>query len=166
MKLYLEHYQLLYNIPAPFVTASYARLLGALNSSSRPDASVALARHYLTEVHALTSAHADDPSVDYNVGVIASQTLAVAVHRPQDASLVSEVMATLVGTDFDPEAQTNATLLYNLACHYALQGDRPRMLQHVSAAARRGKLAEQFRRDRDFERYWDDPAFDAAISAR
>ncbi|MGH8074769.1 MAG: TPR end-of-group domain-containing protein [Lysobacter sp.] len=148
----------------PFITEGYARLLNGLNSTGRADTSVALVRHYLSAVHPYTSGRSDDPSAAYNTSVIASQTLAVAVRRPQDAALVDEVIATLVGPQFDPDTHTNATLLYNLACHYALQGDKPRMLRHVSAAARLGKPAEQFRNDADFERYLDDPEFEAAVS--
>ncbi|NYZ63207.1 TPR end-of-group domain-containing protein [Luteimonas deserti] len=146
----------------PFITAAYARLLGELNAGGRADASVTLARHYLAEVHPHTSKHATDPATAYNTSVIASQTLAVAVHRPQDAALVDTVLARLVGSRFDPDTHTNATLLYNLACYYALTDDRSRMLRHVAAAARLGKPAAQFLGDRDFERYWDDPAFTAA----
>ena len=105
-------------------------------------------------------------STAYIINVIASQALAVAVHRPQDAALVDAVMTALVGPRFDPDAHTNATLLYNLACYHALQGDRTRMLRHLAAAARLGKPAEQFRRDRDFEQYWGDAAFVAATRRR
>ncbi len=151
---------------APFVTAGYARLLGELNSTGRADVSVALARHYLARVHPHTSVHTADPSTAYNTSVIASQTLAVAVHRPQDAALVDAVMATLVGPRFDPDAHTNATLLYNLACYHALRGDKPRMLRHVAAAVRLGKPASQFQRDGDFERYRGDAEFEAAVAGR
>lgn len=150
---------------APFVTEGYARLLNGLNSTGRADVSVALARHYLAQVHPHTSGSSSDPSRAYNASVIASQTLAVALHRPQDAELVDQVMATLVGAQFDPDTHANATLLYNLACYHALQGDKPQMLRHVYAAIRLGKPVEQFQRDRDFERYRDDPDFKAAVSA-
>lgn len=148
----------------PFITQGYARLLSGLNSSGRADASMALVRHYLAEVYPRTSGQSDDPSVAYNTSVIASQTLAVGIHRPQDAALVDDVLTTLVGARFDPDTHTNATLLYNLACYYAVQGDRPRMLRHVAAALRLDKPADQFRRDRDFERYRDDPEFKAMLS--
>lgn len=150
----------------PFITSGYARLMSGLNGSGRIDESLALTRHYLARVHPLTSGHMPDPGVIYNTSVIASQTLAVAVHRPQEAALVDEVLATLLGAQFDPDTHPNATLLYNLACHYALRGDRPRMLRHASAAVRLGKPAEQFLRDADFARYRDDPQFRAAIHRR
>lgn len=148
----------------PFITQGYALLLSGLNSSARADASMALVRHYLEEVHPRTAGQSDDPSVAYNASVIVSQTLAVAVHRPQDADLGNAVMSTLLGPGFDPDEHPNSTLLYNLACYHSLQGDKAQMLRHVAAAVRLGKPAAQFRRDRDFERYWNDPDFEAALS--
>lgn len=149
---------------APFVTAAYARLMGELNLAGRAEDSLALARHYLAEVYPYTAAHTGDPSTAYNTSVIASQALAVGVHRPGHAALVEAVIATLVGEGFDPDAHANATLLYNLACYHALRGDRAQVLRHVAAAARGGKPAGQFRRDPDFAAYRDDPAFEAAIT--
>ena len=148
----------------PFVTAGYARLVGELNAGGRADASLRLVRHYLDQVHPHTAMHQDDPSTIYNTSVIASQALAVAIHRPRDRPLVDTVMATLVGEKFDPDTHTNATLLYNLACFHALQGDKPRMLQHAAAAMRLGKPASQFLRDGDFAGYRDDPEFLALLA--
>jgi hypothetical protein len=151
---------------APFVTSGYARLINGLNTSGHVDASVALTRHYLDRVYPHTSRIPVDAGTAYNTSVIASQTLAVALRRPQDAALVEAVMSTLVGERFNPDTHTNATLLYNLACYHALQGDRPRMLRHVAAAMRLGKPGGQFQRDRDFERYRDDPEFKKMVSAQ
>lgn len=150
---------------APTLLATYAELVNAFNVAGRTDASSRLVRHYLAQVHPRIPAHAD-PSVAYNTGVIASQALAFAVHRADERDLVDAVMATLLGPDFDPATQTNATLMYNLACHYALDGDAARMLEAVVAARRLGKPASQFMADADFQRYRDDPRFLEAVGAR
>ena len=144
---------------APGVTAAYADLLVAYNQAGDAASAATLVRHYLAQVHPRTHAFVEDASVPYNIGVIASQTLAFALHQPQERALVDVVLATLVGPDFDPDAQTNATLLYNLACHYALAGDKPRMLSHAAAARRLGKPADQFLQDGDFQRYRTDGDF-------
>lgn len=144
---------------APGITAAYAQLLIAYNHAGDAASAATLVRHYLAQVHPLTHAFTEDASVPYNIGVIASQTLAFALHQPQERALVDAVLATLVGPDFDPDAQTNDTLLYNLACHYALAGDKPRMLRHVAAARRLGKPAAQFLQDGDFQRYRTDKDF-------
>jgi hypothetical protein len=75
-------------------------------------------------------------------------------------------MTTLIGPNFDPAKQTNGTLMYNLSCHYAVSGDKPRMLQSVTAALRLGKPRTQFMQDTDFERYWNDEEFLSALAAR
>ncbi|HET6397735.1 MAG TPA: hypothetical protein VFF91_12985 [Pseudoxanthomonas sp.] len=145
------------------VTAAYAQLLNAYNLAGDAASAGTLVRHYLAQVHPRTHAITRDPSLPYNVGVIASQTLAFAVHQPQERALVDAVLATLIGPDFDPDAQPNATLAYNLACYYALAGDKPRLLRHAAAARRLGKPAEQFLRDADFRRYHDDADFLRAV---
>lgn len=147
---------------APALAAGYARLLNAFNLAGDFDASSRLVRHYLAQVHPAIASH-PEPSVAYNSGVVASQALAFAVHRPAERDLVEAVMAQLVGPDFDPAAQTNATLMYNLACHYAIEGDTARMLQAVAAARRLGKPAAQFLADADFQVYRADPGFLRAL---
>ena len=151
---------------APHVTAAYAELLTHYNRAGDFASSAALVRHYLARVHAAIGSMAaatGDASQAYNQGVIASQTLAFAIHSPQHRELVDGVMATLIGPGFDPQQQTNGTLLYNLACFYALEGDKPRLLQSAAAARRLGKPGAQFMADKDFERYWQDAEFLQAL---
>lgn len=149
---------------APHVTAAYAELVNHYNRAGDFASSAALVRHYLAQVHPHIGSHsARDNSVAYNQGVIASQTLAFAIHAPQHRDLADAVMATLIGPTFDPQLQTNGTLLYNLACYYAVGGDKPRLLQSAMAARRLGKPASQFMADKDFERYWQDPEFLQAL---
>lgn len=64
---------------------------------------------------------------------------------------------------FDPLLQTNGTLMHNLACHYAVGGDKPRLLQSATAARRLGKPCARFMADKDFERYWQDAEFLQAL---
>jgi hypothetical protein len=117
-------------------------------------------------VHPHTSRWPGDSSLAYNQGVIASQTLAFGIHSAPNRDLVNSVMATLIGPNFDPAKQTNGTLMYNLACYYAVQGDTPRLLQSASAARRLGKPASQFLTDTDFEKYWKDIAFLQVLTAQ
>ena len=148
---------------ASHVTAAYAELINHFNRGRDFGSSAALVAHYLAQVHPHMAGIAGDGSLDYNQGVIASQTLAFAVHMPQHRSLVNEVMATLIGPHFDPQVQTNGTLMYNLACFYASEDDKPRLLQSAAAARRLGKPAAQFMADTDFERYRQDAEFLQAL---
>lgn len=151
---------------APGVTAVVADLLNRFNVGGKLSASAALVRHYLAEVHPHTSRWPGDSSLAYNQGVIASQTLAFAIHSAPDRDLVDGVMQTLIGPHFDPTRQTNGTLMYNLACYYAVQGDTARMLQSVTVARRLGKPARQFLADKDFAAYWKDEAFLQVLAAQ
>lgn len=149
---------------APHVAAAYAELVNHYNRAGDFASSAALVRHYLAQVHPHIGSHTTgDNSVAYNQGVIASQTLAFAIHAPQHRDLADAVMATLIGPAFDPQLQTNGTLMYNLACYYAVGGDKPRLLQSAAAARRLGKPSSQFMADKDFERYWQDPEFLQAL---
>ena len=146
----------------PVLAQAYARLVNVFNAAGDFRASSQLVRHYLGQVHPAIAVH-EDPSLAYNSGVVASQALAFAIHRPQERDLVEAVMAQLVGPDFDPAAQRNGTLLYNLACFHALEGDTARMLATVAAARRLGKPAAQFMADADFAAYRTDARFLRAL---
>lgn len=151
---------------APGVTAVVADLLNRFNMGGKLEASATLVRHYLAQVHPHTSRWPGDSSLAYNQGVIASQTLAFGIHSAPNRDLVDGVMGTLIGPHFDPAKQTNGTLMYNLACYYAVSGDKPNMLQSASAARRLGKPASQFLTDTDFEKYWKDIAFLQVLTAQ
>lgn len=152
---------------APNVTSAYAELLNAYNEQKDSKAAATLVRHYLTQVHPHIGHYSKDPTQPRNITAIASQTLAIyAQLAPQDKDLIDAVMTTLIGPKFDPAKQTNGTLMYNLSCHYAVSGDKPRMLQSAAAALRLGKPATQFMQDTDFERYWKDAEFLGVLAAR
>jgi hypothetical protein len=145
---------------APNVTAAYAELINDYNGQKNFKAAGMLVRHYLKEVHPHIGHYSQDPGQPYNITVIASQTLAIYSQLlPQDKDLVPAVMTTLIGPKFDPTKQTNGTLMYNLACHYAVAGDKPHMLDSITAARRLGKPTSQFMADTDFEKYWKDAEF-------
>lgn len=161
----VQHPQYAENAPslASRITAAYADLLNRFNNLRQLGSSATLVRHYLTQVHPHTSTVQADSSLAYNQGVIASQTLAFAIHMPEHRDLLDVVMTQLLAPPFDVQQQTNGTLAYNLACHYAVQGNKPRLLQAASAARRLGKPQAQFMADKDFERYWQDAEFLKAL---
>jgi hypothetical protein len=149
---------------APHVTVAYAELINHYNRARDFDSSAALVRHYLAQVHPhIGRGPAQDSSLAYNQSVIASQTLAFALHSPLHRDLLDGVIGTLLGPDFDPQRQTNGTLMYNLACYHAVMGDTPRLLESAAVARRLGKPSAQFMADQDFARYWQDPAFLQAL---
>lgn len=161
----VQHPQYAENAPslAPRITAAYADLLNRFNNLRQLGSSATLVRHYLAQVHPHTSTVQADSSLAYNQGVIASQTLAFAIHMPEHRDLLNAVMTQLLAPPFDVQQQRNGTLAYNLACYHAVQGDKPRLLQAASAARRLGKPQAQFMSDTDFERYWQDADFLQAL---
>lgn len=146
------------------ITHAYAQLINHFNGRQDFTSSSRLVRHYLAQVYPHVGKYTRDDKQAYNVGVIASQTLAFAM-RTDERDLAEAVMATLVGPGFDPAVQTNATLMYNLACYYALTSDKAHMLQAIAHARRLGKPPAQFLRDTDFDRYRQDAEFLQAVNA-
>ncbi|MCZ8092321.1 MAG: hypothetical protein O9331_02440 [Acidovorax sp.] len=161
----VQHPQYAENAPslAPRITEAYADVLNRFNNLRQLGSSATLVRHYLAQVHPHTSSVQADSSLAYNQGVIASQTLAFAIHMPEHRDLLDAVMTQLLAPPFDVQQQRNGTLAYNLACYHAVQGDKPRLLQAASAASRLGKPRAQFLADTDFERYWQDADFLQAL---
>lgn len=146
------------------ITHAYAQLINHFNGQRDFASSSRLVRHYLAQVYPHVGKYRRDDKEAYNVGVIASQTLAFALHT-NEPDLAQAVMATLIGSGFDPAVQTNGTLMYNLACYYALTGDRARMLQAAARARSLGKLPSQFLQDSDFGRYLQDAEFLQVVNA-
>lgn len=62
-----------------------------------------------------------------------------------------------------PEEITFDVLAYNLACYYALEGDRENLLDMTARAVRLGKDKRQFLADEDFRPYLEDEDFLAAL---
>lgn len=146
------------------ITHAYAQLVNHFNGQRDFASSSRLVRHYLAQVYPHVGKYRRDDKEVYNVGVIASQTLAFALHT-NEPDLAQAVMATLIGAGFDPAVQTNGTLMYNLACYYALTGDKARMLQAAARARSLGKPPSQFLQDTDFDRYRQDADFLQVVNA-
>jgi hypothetical protein len=64
---------------------------------------------------------------------------------------------------FDITTHKNATLIYNLACFYALNHKKTEMLEAVKQARKRGKPVKQFMDDTDFKDYLKDADFLTAL---
>jgi hypothetical protein len=62
-----------------------------------------------------------------------------------------------------PEDIDHDILAYNLACLYAVKGEREKVLQYARIAINAGKTANQFMQDSDFDHYKKDPEFLDAI---
>jgi tetratricopeptide (TPR) repeat protein len=78
-----------------------------------------------------------------------------------EAKRYDEAKALLVeGLELHPG---NASLLYNLACVEALQGDDEAALEHLAEAAQNERFREFAKTDSDFDSLRDDPRFRAIL---
>jgi hypothetical protein len=62
------------------------------------------------------------------------------------------------------EEINNTTLLFNLACYYALNRDKEKLILYINLARQHGKSAEYFLNDTDFNYYLNDQDFLYAIN--
>ncbi len=115
--------------------------------------------HYVEQIYPHTGHH--EKALD-----IASMGLVLGVthNKPQ---VIDTVFAKLLGGDEMNMAElNNDVLLYNLACYYALQQQKDKMLEATALAVRLGKKAAQFLQDDDFAHYRQDKEFLTAIGAQ
>lgn len=115
-------------------------------------------KHYLHILLPKIGRLRDTRDLQINVEVLASNSLAVA-NIIEDDVLKALVINGLLGPAFDVGAITNATLLYNLACHYALAEDKTSLLRAMDLALMKGKAAAKFMADPDFSAYRKDADF-------
>ncbi|NRB42442.1 MAG: hypothetical protein HRU20_28900 [Pseudomonadales bacterium] len=94
---------------------------------------------------------------------VASNAIVLCIQL-KESTIFSRVERCILGEGFNINEMSNEVLLFNLACYYALQRDREKLLPAVRQAVQCGKSAEQFINDADFEFYLDDKAFLSALT--
>ena len=117
--------------------------------------------HYLAYVYPTIRVNKDS-SVAYNNSVIASQGLVIAITlKKSEVSKI--VLDKLIDKDFDIKSHKNTTLIYNLACFYAINNNKKDMLTAVAEVRKRGQPRKLFLDEADFRNYVDDAEFLKAI---
>lgn len=145
----------------PLMSEHYAELMVKTNLSR--DSNLARTIFYTFVEHIYPAASGMDSSkLAYNSSVVASQGL-VLYGVQKDPALAKRVFETLLDKDFDIKTHKNRTLIYNLACYYALTNDKPNMLAAVREVRSRGTPTEQFMKDKDFSAFLQDADFLAAV---
>lgn len=89
---------------------------------------------------------------------VASVGLALT-KKTNDDQLYARVFKEILGSDFKVSNAQSEVLLFNLACYYALNKEKEKMLEAMGAALESGQLAQQFREGSDFSFYLDDAEF-------
>lgn len=139
----------------------YAELMVKITASGDLAASERML-HFFIDFIAPQIQRLPDRDAQYSATVIASQGIIIAAAK-NSSQLGERVHAKLLGSSFDIHTTQNPTLIYNLACYYSLQNQKPAMLDAVRQARLRGKPTAQFMEDKDFQNYWADPEFLNAV---
>lgn len=141
----------------PLLGEQYAQLLVKTNS----DGDFKLARKifdvFVENIYpAATGMRNKD--LAYNISVVASQGI-ILYGVQKDPELPNIIFGKLLGKDFDIKTHKNRTLVYNLACYYALTNNKQDLLIAAEQARLRGTPAAQFMKDKDFSQYLQDADF-------
>jgi hypothetical protein len=142
----------------PFVTQYIAEQINKHNQVENFFGSLEILTFYIEHILPFINHKTAEHNILYNHSVIASQALVAAIHNEQE-DMVTVVFRTLLGPNFDITIQENATLVYNLACYYALQKNKPKLLIASKRSRQLGKPADQFIKDSNFSSYIQDTQF-------
>jgi hypothetical protein len=93
---------------------------------------------------------------------VASHGIILSVYL-DDVSIFNKVNKYLLDENITEEIN-NTTLLFNLACYYALNRDKEKLILYINLARQHGKSAEYFLNDTDFNYYMNDQDFLYAIN--
>lgn len=94
---------------------------------------------------------------------VASIGIIVAMKLQSD-SMFENINSQILGNDFNIDELTNETLVFNLACYYALKQDLEQLILCVKHALTLGKTADEFLQDGDFDGYKTNEVFLSALN--
>jgi hypothetical protein len=150
------------------LTDAYAQLINTMSGRRDFQSSTKVFFHFVNHILSPVSARIDalgsddKEQVQYRISVIASQSLTAAI-ATKNTVMSQMVFDKVLTPKFDITTHKNATLIYNLACFYALNHKKTEMLEAVKQARKRGKPVKQFMDDTDFKGYLSDADFQAAL---
>ena len=139
------------------LTDEFANLLVKTNVNGDFKLARKILNSFVDNIHPAASGM-ENKTVNYNISVIASQGI-ILYGAQKDPALPNIIFGKLLGKGFDIKTHKNRTLVYNLACFYALTNDKENMLVAVGQARVRGIPAAQFMKDKDFSSYLQDADF-------
>jgi hypothetical protein len=139
----------------------FANLSLMLNAKGRfPENNKLFTQYFL--LHQDITRNQVDELQQKNLMVLAAQGIYLGSNS-MNPDLNKKVIATFVEQNFDLEQETNRVFLFNIACHYAVNHNKPQMLKIINRAIALGKNPDDFLKDNDFKDYWQDPDFLKAI---
>ncbi|MEE9361114.1 MAG: ankyrin repeat domain-containing protein [Cellulophaga sp.] len=140
-----------------FTLANYTtKLLIKTIQQSFFEASKQLFFSYVKNIYVYTGFHEKSEDVASNALV-----LSLLIKDDTISKLVFEV---ILNEKFNIQTTNNAVLLFNLACYYAVKGDKENLIIATKFAIKNGKEASQFLADTDFKSFLKDDGFRAVLS--
>jgi len=128
-----------------------SRLISVMLSDNEIGQAESLFWHYARKINPYTGV------CGYKTNLIAN-ALALGI-QSNDARIIGFVFDRMMGREFDVTSVENTSILFNLACYYAITGVTEKMQEAMRLALARGKSPEDFRREKDFSAYWQDREF-------
>lgn len=144
------------------VSYYFARLALHFNVAGRLPENARMMNFYFDKIHPLLNYSRADALQHKNLVVFASQVLHVGISM-QDDELAKRAMTNFVDRDFDLETEVDRAFLFNVACYYAVNKNKPQMLRIIRRTITLGRDPESYMKEKDFEHYWQDPDFLQAI---
>ncbi len=141
-------------------------LINIYTDRNEIDAQRQVIEHYIRKIYPpLKRAGIKRDEGSENLEIIASNSLALALAL-RDAEFQVLILDSLLGKNFDLMALENATLVYNVACYYAVNRQKQKMLPAARRSLQLGKKPEQLKEDRDFSAYLEDEDFLQILSGK
>jgi len=137
-------------------------LLNHYNVQGGFEQSKQIGLYYANNVRHLVPQLSDDSTANINHYVLISQSLVASVQL-NDLPYQKKVLA-MLGENFDISILENPSLIYNLACYYALNKKKEEMLVAIRQSRKMGKPVTQFLADSDFSDYYRDSDFLKALN--
>lgn len=143
---------------ASSISYYFARLGLQFNIDSKLSENVRMMNFYFDKIHSLVSYNQSDALQRKNLTTFASQIIYTGANI-QDAELAKRAINVFVEQDFDLEKETNRAFLFNVACYYAINHNKPQMLKIIKRTIALGRDPQSYVKDKDFTAYQDDPDF-------
>lgn len=140
----------------------FSSLSHEFNIHSKFPENTQLVNFYLDKIHPLIRNNQTDSLQHSNLIIFASQAIYLGSNT-QNWDLNNRIAKIFVEEDFDLTQETNRVFLFNMACHYAVNHNKPQMLKLINRSVELGKMTDEFLKDPDFQDYWQDPDFLNAV---
>lgn len=140
----------------------FAQLGYRFNIDSKLGENARMMDFYFDKIHPLINYNRADELQHKNLAVFAAQIIYTGSNL-QNAELTKKAISAFVERDFDLATESNRAFLFNVACYYALNRNKPEMLKIISRTMDLGRDPQSYLKEKDFTEYWQDPDFLRAI---